>query len=67
MNTGDQVIDADGRLFTVLNVPSVTPGAEMTGLYRENGTGRQVYGTAMRAPVLLVVWSDVADPREGAR
>ena len=54
---GDEVLDADGQPWRVLNAPCAIEGAESDGLYRHDvpGGGQQ-YGQHMRGP--LVVWSD---------
>lgn len=56
---GDQVLDATGAVWTVLNSPIETiPGAESSGLYRRetppNKRGAQQYGEHIPGP--LVVW-----------
>lgn len=59
MKIGDEVIDAAGKAWQVLNAPCDIDGAESPGLFREynpDGTlgGRQGYGTSLPKP--LVLW-----------
>jgi len=51
----DQVLDATGRVWTVLNAPCDIAGAESDGLFRaESGPAGQQYGQHIPGP--LVVW-----------
>lgn len=58
MKIGDQVIDARGDLWTVLNAPCDIRGAESQGFFRretpEAKRGGQQYGEHIPGP--LVVW-----------
>lgn len=54
MRIGDDVLDADGLPWQVINRPH---GAPCDGLFRAlDGSGRQRYGEHMAKPV--VVWGD---------
>lgn len=63
MKVGDQVIDADGELWEVLDVPRIE--LAQTGLYRRVRSPQlQRYGRHMHAPCVLWPMSD--DPADQA-
>lgn len=62
MRVGDEVIDANGDLWTVLTAPCQIPGAESDGLFRRETPakkrGRQQYGRGIPGPL---VWMHVTE------
>lgn len=65
ISVGDQVLDADGELWTVLNRPhaDISSAEPCNGLFlRERSPQGQRYGEHMHGP--LVVWETAA--AEGA-